>query len=54
MSIDTKALDHDAQSERRPLDETDTGILGHLKRYFETWSRLYVEQRVEARTGRSH
>jgi hypothetical protein len=51
MSVDNRGFG-DAQSERKPLDEEYKGILGRLKRYFDTWSRLYVEQQVEALTGR--
>jgi len=53
MSVD-KGSFGDAQSERRTLDTEYAGILDRLKRYFHTWSRLYIEQQVEARTGHRH
>ncbi|ATW88440.1 hypothetical protein halTADL_1685 [Halohasta litchfieldiae] len=51
MSVDNRNLG-DAQSERRTLDDEYAGLGGRLKRYFDTWSRLYIKQQVEARTGR--
>jgi len=55
MSVDKGRLDSEAQpAYRTPETEVDsTGVLGRLKRHFEVWSRLYVEQRVAARTGRT-
>jgi len=56
MSVDNGRLDSDAQAREDSLstDEPPTdadGPLGRLKRHFEQWARLYVEQRVAARTG---
>jgi|APHM01.1.fsa_nt_gi hypothetical protein len=57
MSIDTRQLDADAQAREEdslstPEPPTDaTGLFGRLKQHFEQWARLYVEQRVAARTG---
>ena len=55
MSVDKGRLEREAQpAYRTPETEVDsTGVLGRLKRHFEVWSRLYVEQRVAARTGRT-
>jgi len=54
MSVDKGRLDREAQSAYEPSETQveKTGVFGRLKRHFEVWSRLYVEQRVEARTGR--
>jgi hypothetical protein len=57
MSVDTGQLDSDAQAREQespsavepPTDAT--GLRGRLKRHFEQWARLYVEQRVAVRTG---
>ena len=56
MSVDKGRLDREAQSAYDPsATQADrTGVFGRLKRHFEVWSRLYVEQRVEAHTGREH
>jgi hypothetical protein len=57
MSIDTRRLDADAQAREGdslsdPEPPTDAaGLSGRLKQHFEQWARLYVEQRVAARTG---
>jgi len=55
MSVDKGRLDSEAQpTYRTPETEVDsTGLGGRLKRHFEVWSRLYVEQRVAARIGRT-
>ena len=57
MSVDTGQLDTGAQAREQdslstvepPTDAS--GLFGRLKRHFEQWARLYVEQRVAARTG---
>ena len=56
MSVDKGRLEPEAQSAYEPSETQveKTGVFGRLKRHFEVWSRLYVEQRVEARTGRDH
>ncbi len=55
MSVDKGRLDSEAQpGHRTPETEVDGSLLGRLRRHFEEWSRLYVEQRVEARTGREY
>jgi hypothetical protein len=56
MSVDKGRLDQDAASKYETFEKnTDkNGIFARLKRHFEVWSRLYVEQRVAARTGRNH
>lgn len=57
MSTDTRQLDADTQAREEdslstPEPPTDAaGLFGRLKRHFEQWARLYVEQRVAARTG---
>ena len=57
MSIDTGQLDTDAQAPEQDSVSTvepptdANGLSGRLKRHFEQWARLYVEQRVAARTG---
>jgi len=54
MSVDKGRLDSKAQrTYQTPETEVDGGLIGRLKRHFEVWSRLYVEQRVAARTGRT-
>jgi len=54
MSVDKGRLDSETQrTYRTPETAVDGGLVGRLKRHFEEWSRLYVEQRVAARTGRS-
>ena len=55
MSVDKGRLDSKSQpAYRTPEAEVDsTGLVGRLKRHFGAWSRLYVEQRVAARTGRT-
>ena len=57
MSVDTGRFDTDAQAREQdsvsttePPTDAD-GLLGRLKRHFDQWARLYVEQRVAARTG---
>jgi len=57
MSVDTGRLDTDGQArEQDSVSTTEVptdadGLFGRLKRHFEQWARLYVEQRVAARTG---
>ena len=57
MSVDNGRLDSDAQAREdspstvEPPPTDATGLRGRLKRHFEQWARLYVEQRVAARTG---
>ncbi|RJX42330.1 hypothetical protein DM826_11870 [Halonotius aquaticus] len=56
MSVDNGQLDSDAQAREDSLSTVEPptdadGLLGRLKRHFEQWARLYVEQRVAARTG---
>ena len=57
MSTDTRQLDADTQAREEdslstPEPPTDAaGLFGRLKRHFEQWARLYVKQRVAARTG---
>ena len=56
MSVDNGRLDTDAQAREDSLSTveppTDADDLrGRLKRHFEQWARLYVEQRVAVRTG---
>ena len=57
MSTDTRQLDADTQAREEdslstPEPPTDAaGLFGRLKRHFEQWARLYVEQRVAVRTG---
>jgi len=56
MSVDNGQLDSDAQAREDSLSTVEPptdadGPLGRLKRHFEQWTRLYVEQRVAARTG---
>jgi hypothetical protein len=57
MSVDNGRLDTDAQAREQdsvsPVEPpTDAaGLFGRLKRHFEQWARLYVDQRVAARTG---
>ncbi|MFQ3475606.1 hypothetical protein HKK80_05000 [Halonotius sp. F2-221B] len=56
MSVDTGRLDSDAQARKDSLSAVEPptdadGPLGRLKRHFEQWARLYVEQRVATRTG---
>lgn len=57
MSVDNGRLDTDVQArEQDSLSTTEpptdaAGLFGRLKRHFEQWARLYVEQRVAARTG---
>lgn len=57
MSIDNGRLDADGQAREQDSlstagPPTDTnGLRRRLKRHFEQWSRLYVEQRVSVHTG---
>ena len=54
MSVDKRRLDDEAQSDYRNLTTSDSkGLFSRLNRHFEVWSRLYVEQRVDALTGRN-